>query len=1325
MDFIHGVEGIARLPIQTAENYSNEFANLGNRLAGRQDQTIQQNMGGNPVTNAALNFSQATGKNAQLGGDVAQVGVAALAPGIAGPAADLASPFIDAATQAGGKIVGGAVKGAVEGAAINAPSNVAQAVGNGQKATPSNLAMDFVQGAGFGAATGGVLGGGAAALQGAVKPVMAAGNPSDQLSDADLQKLATTDSQKVVQKTLEPITGPIVAKQLAPSIASDSDANTIKNQIDQSVNNKIAPAIPNLPSPAPADITPPTPVNDLNTATPGQQGSASPVDQLPITPTTPTSDVNTPAQVSAQAATAQPNLTAASTPLSNQDILNEFGKNRSSYGNDNKFYNEFVMQAADMPNKAGDLAAEIIGQVENNNIPIKDALDNSINPDVPRTPMDDYHDARTELVGIAQRNNQPQLLKQFDEQTKGMSLEDKTQTLNEALNNYRNKGGMLAEQGGNSPPTPEKPTSEQASLNATAPPVEQPNFMNAPTKEGEETAQAAHVSKLGAVIGMHDILNQGGTTDEALNHYMETTGSGYGEAQGQLNDLINQSGTEGSLDRSKINASLNPQTSKATFPEATTKDAAVLNGQYANNTLVQAGRPALEAMQQLDDHDLALVRELKGNQPGDIIAQANDKAQFAKVVSSLKDYNDYTQAAGAELGQPIPYRQNYGLRTPYAAPEDIANGQTPNASLPENAAYTKSRQYNTHQEALANGEAPRYDNALQDLQSDINNRAHDQSQLALAKGLENAYPGQVKIINQGQIPTGYQQLLIPNGDKIFMPSEIASKINERAMATPANGAMGKYDSINAAGKNLELGGGLFHSTNTGGIFVGQQMTSGKLFTNPAATGRVIANTFSDTATKNYLDTAAQEGTFDANHSVINAADATGLKYSNTSADIGKPGDTGAAGKIASLPILKQVHQAIFERQIPTMMLETFKQKTQGLDIFGNAADREQGIKIAKEINQNYGSINRDIQGLTPKQFQRAARVVLAASYQEGQIRTLVDAISKGGPEGALARQAVFGKALLFGGLATLGAAAGGDFKNQTPKQIALDIMNKVVNPSFNIGGYRVGLPATQISNVVKPIEQTITGAQKGKGVLTGAENFANSHLAFAPSKAIELGANKNYSGNAIYGKDYFGRPIPLSSTLANVASGVLPIPLAQAEQTGTGNQSVGAAIANTVGFNATPQGSLEYSPIAAQTYLQQLQATPGIPKSQINADTNFVEALGQGDTGRSKVLKQATSILAQARKSTDPNAATAAQTKVQTLISKYNQQLAKALVPWAQSPDAQYFDSNMLQLLRSTMITFKNANSNVNYDIKTNPTAYGVPVSALTTAPNTNKKQGA
>jgi hypothetical protein len=81
------VGGLAQLPVQFSEDWSNTFANLGTRAAGGHNQTIQQNMGGDPFSNQVLRFSGATGKNAQLAGDAAQIGIIAATGGAEAPVA--------------------------------------------------------------------------------------------------------------------------------------------------------------------------------------------------------------------------------------------------------------------------------------------------------------------------------------------------------------------------------------------------------------------------------------------------------------------------------------------------------------------------------------------------------------------------------------------------------------------------------------------------------------------------------------------------------------------------------------------------------------------------------------------------------------------------------------------------------------------------------------------------------------------------------------------------------------------------------------------------------------------------------------------------------------------------------------------------------------------------------------------------------------------------------------------------------------------------------------------------------------------------------------
>ena len=952
--------------------------------------------------------------------------------------------------------------------------------------------------------------------------------PSDQIAPEDLQKMAQSDNPTEIEKQLTPVTGPVVAKQIAPAVAITDRPETVANAIDNAVNNKV-------PAPQIQDIQPPTP----------------------------TSNVNLPNQVSA----------------------------------------------------------------------------------------------------------------------------------------------------------------EEQSLYNSAP------FMNAP---GEAPA-ATGVTRASVMSQMVDMVNSGHfTNDEVLNYYFESMPNARpGEAQDSLDQVLNSAG----IDKSKINASLNPKTGQVKLAPVGEGDqnGALINGRNAESKINEAAAPALKAMEALDSHDRELTRYLRGKTPEEvqaIIKEAHDQSTFSDYVQHSKVYNDTAQALGAEQGQPLPYNASYGGRTPYEPPEGFGdNGSTTTVPNAENPSYTKGRYFNTHEEALAKGYNPIREDPLEDLKSDVNQRALNNKQLALAQGYEQAFPGQVKLLNEHTpLPNGYHQLLVRGGEHIALPAEIADKINARVATTTPGKAGATYDTINQAAKELELGGGTFHGFNTLGTFVGQQLASAKALTDVGATAKVVANTFSDKNMSNYLDRVSDPSQFpsggkDANHSLIDGANASGLNIKNTSTDLVNPGDKSLAGKVANVPVLKQIHDAVFNRQIPTMMLEQFRQKTEGLDIFGSADDRLEAEKIARGINKEFGVTDHDLAGLTNQTFKNASRVILAPGYQEGVIHTLATAFdprSIGTAEGRLAREAVVGKALLFGGLATLGSAAGGDFNGMDSKHVALAIMNKAIDPSFNIGGYKVSTPATFISDVGKPIEQSIKGYEKNGNVLTGAQDFASSHLAAVPSRIEEFGANKDFSGNAVRGKDYYGRPISPIQTAETLAGGVLPIPVNQAEQAATGKESTGAAVANTVGLSVHPQNSLEYAPIAGQTYLAQLQKTPGISKARIDADTQFVEALGAGKVGRAKTLTTAESLLAQAKNTTDPKQQAQLTEKAVTAIDTYNKQLVQALVPWAQSRvNTSYLDSNMLSILRSTLITLKTASSKVNYDVKTNPTAYGVQVKPLASVPQT------
>lgn len=242
LDFLknipHDIENLAvntaRLPVQFSENFSNTFANLGNRLGGGQDQTIQQNMGGNDPLNSALKFSQATGTNRQLLGDVAQAGLYAL------PGAGTAKTAL-----------GTVAKSAAIGAGVGGASNVASAFGQGG---PQNYGLDFLQGAGAGA----VLGGAGGAAHGII-------------SDVKASRLAKLEDQNKIAKELKPDVGPAVARDVAPAVAQTNDPNIVKGIISNDISKKVP-----SPTPTAAEAIPQPSVSEPASLGQGS-GEATPI----------------------------------------------------------------------------------------------------------------------------------------------------------------------------------------------------------------------------------------------------------------------------------------------------------------------------------------------------------------------------------------------------------------------------------------------------------------------------------------------------------------------------------------------------------------------------------------------------------------------------------------------------------------------------------------------------------------------------------------------------------------------------------------------------------------------------------------------------------------------------------------------------------------------------------------------------------------------------------------------------------------------------------------------------------------------------------------
>jgi hypothetical protein len=571
-----------------------------------------------------------------------------------------------------------------------------------------------------------------------------------------------------------------------------------------------------------------------------------------------------------------------------------------------------------------------------------------------------------------------------------------------------------------------------------------------------------------------------------------------------------------------------------------------LNATYVAQHEQRVGQAAQSELAKLSAKDQNLMRGIQINGVKKLAPKAENPQQFVKTESALRNYYNLRHAYDRHLGIPTPYRQNYlrDLMPPQEPTNNfIAKGgnQAPG--------YTKAK--------TAPGATP----VAEGLARDIAGSSFNHAKLTYAQGLEQAFPEQISrgspIVGKDGVT---QQLQTPYGNELFATKDLAHKINSRAPVSKVDGALGAYDKVNALAKYVKLSGGAFHAFTEAGNFVGQQLTSGKLFTNPAATGKVVRAFFSPKFFDSEITRLRDNGVFDD-------AGLSGLTW--------KPGDIKADVSVTPKNILskytgiKALHDATFQRELPLIKLLQFEQKTKGLDR-NVPNDLNKMRSVSKGINQEIGGINRAIDGLTPKQARVVARGVLATDFTEGKLRTVVAALSKGGEEGKIAREVIAGKTLVFAALATGGAAATGELKGKTPEQVAQNIVGNLVNPAFTSGKNTVSFPATHISEFTKPFASFADGS---KDKFYGLKHYASARLAAVPSETSQLVNNMDYSGNHIYGKNTKkngGQPISGAGTALNVAKGVLPIPFSQGTSAVQGKQSLPATVGNIAGLRIYP-----------------------------------------------------------------------------------------------------------------------------------------------------------
>lgn len=710
----------------------------------------------------------------------------------------------------------------------------------------------------------------------------------------------------------------------------------------------------------------------------------------------------------------------------------------------------------------------------------------------------------------------------------------------------------------------------QVSLkNTNIPQISDPHIQQAVAqldKPKVSLKQGTKVTQLDSMRNMQDILNNGGTVDEAKAHYITTQKSTLGQADLALQKVLGSKG----VDKSAVNAKLNPQYGKPVIGAVAegNSDQAILNSHAIHASVIDKGNAALSAVKNLSPSDHALMDELRGNSPDSLIHRAENPQAFRQAADATKIFNDYTHAAGSGLlGQNVPYRKNYGASLLFQnTPEEVAAARK--AMLKNNPGYGKSRTFQNYEEAAPYGLVRQNQNFGQDIATDAQRRANDLAGLTLHQGLEKAYPGQVMKSEIGVGEGGvYKQLQIPHGSRLSLPAELADKLNARAPKATANKGLKAYDYANARMKYFKLGGGTFHGITEGGNILGQQMISGNLIKHPVQNAKAMAAIFNPKQHEKNMAEFANDGAQYADGvSTIDRARIAGVTLDKTqiTSDI-------EPGKLQNIPVIHQIHEAIFKRQIPEAKLMVIKQMTKGLNM-SKPEDVAYIRSVAKGMNK-IGGINRAVDGLTPQTAKMVGRGLLATDFTEGRWRTIASALnlSKNSPENKIARQMVVGKTVAFLLPALAAATVAGKIDWNDPKDVAKNIGDQIIDPHFptdfktKSGIEKIAkTPETFVSEIGRLIKPVFDGSADPT---SGAKHYVTARASAALSLGNQLLTNQDYKGDPIVTKDENGN-VNVGESAVNIASNQLPIPAVQGIKTAQGKQGLVEAGINTLGLRS-------------------------------------------------------------------------------------------------------------------------------------------------------------
>lgn len=633
---------------------------------------------------------------------------------------------------------------------------------------------------------------------------------------------------------------------------------------------------------------------------------------------------------------------------------------------------------------------------------------------------------------------------------------------------------------------------------------------------------------------------------------------------------------------------------------------------------------------------------------------ADNPEQFKQVHAAMRHAYNVRMAGDVTLGRDVGFRHNY-LPHMFNTKDDnvmstldqLAQKKMRLNKNPQ-PGYVKPRTIDTYAEAdkiplrdsngkivtdpagkpVMLGSMRKNANALQDFHDAMTAAGQEHGSQALKLGLEQAHPGMVRVGETGfdpKVGEHFTSLHISGGKGLTMPESIAKDINHRAAHEYSSGAVGRaaqiYDTkINNPLKTSVLGGGLFHMATTAGSTAGQQLVHA-LFHPTKAPGmlvdnlKVIAGTVSKRTFTKLSASQNKRGLTD----FATKAGAT-LGHESFGGDVKK----------YNVPIIKNIHSAIFDRQIPAMKLMVMEQrmneKFPGMDFHNPTAEQmAEGRSIASGMN-NLGGINRAVSGLTPAQAKILSRVWLAPDYTEGRVRNWANALnfSKNGAKEKIARETIVGKSIVFAIPGLAAATASGLIDWNDPKSVLENVKEQLLDPQVplnengaptatNPGGVpkSVHLPTTYLSEIGKIIAPMFNST--GDDKLAGAKSFVTNRSSAALSVGEKLAQNKDYYGNTIIGgTDKNGKPISGAKSTLNVGSLVLPIPAVQVIKQGAGEQKLRDTVLNTLGGRVSAD-------------------TNSLESNHSTAVNDFFNTYKKASANKTKAAKQVTSLLLQGK----------------------------------------------------------------------------------------------